>query len=154
MRWGCIPAVVIAVIFVTGCAAGEPSAESTPSAAPETSTTPVEEESSPAAASEPEPLGTIADIAGTKWRAEDSDGDFHNITFAADGTLTIATMGISAESSWSVDGETVQFTLPFGPPAGIATMTGTLNPATQILSAAGSDQLGELTMEMTQIPLE
>lgn len=140
--------VVVGMLSLGACSAAEPGADAA-SPDPPASSEPAE---SPSTEDEVEvvPLASIAEIAGTRWTGTDSDGDSHGLSFKEDGSLTHSQGGMRQDTTWAVEGETVVFTIVFGP-GSITEITGTLDPATQTMSAVGVDSLGEVTFEFTRL---
>jgi hypothetical protein len=132
--------VIAGVLLVSGCAAS-------------TEAPPTEPEASAPAEEAPEAdagITSLAELGGTQWSGSDSEGDEHLIDFDDDGTLTHNSYGTRQESTWTVEGETLTFTLDFGGAPGVADITATYDPATGVMSAEGVDQVGTFTMELTQ----
>ena len=131
--------LVAGLLLLAGCSAAD---ESPP---PESAAA-----SASAAPDDDGGIESLAEIGGTEWSGPDSDGDDHLIEFADDGTLTHNSFGNVQESTWTVEGDMLSFTLDFGGAAGEATITATLDPESGILRAEGVDGAGTFTMELSQ----
>lgn len=149
MRWGAVGAGVVLVAMLAGCSASvdtqTPEAEST-----------VEEpvaEPSPEPEPEPtaEPIASLAELGDTRWGGLDSDKDPHRVVFHSDGTFTHTSYGTDQTGEWTATGDTLTFTLAFGPGA-IADLSGGLDPATQVISLTATVEGEPYSMEFEQLP--
>lgn len=122
-RWSAVVGLAV-IVVLAGCAAPLPEASpeppiATPSAEPESY------------------LPSLADLAETEWTGTDEEyRDRITFLFHADGTVSHR----SAEGTflgpgdvWSVDGETVSFTVNYEGAFGVGTHLGVYDPATGIL---------------------
>lgn len=133
---------LVGVFLLAGCAAADDPLPTEPSVS-----APGGEEEEPEADAG---ITSLAELGGTTWSGTDSEGDDHLIEFDDDGTLTHNSYGTRQESTWTVEGDTLAFTLDFGGAPGVAEITATYDPATGVMSADGVDQVGTFTMELTQ----
>lgn len=142
--------VVVGILSLGACSSAEPGADAGSPDPPAASSEPAASPSAEAEAVEVVPLASIAEIGGTRWTGTDSDGDSHGLSFKEDGSLTHSQGGMRQDTTWAIEGETVVFTIVFGP-GSITEITGILDPATQTMSAVGADSLGEVTFEFTRL---
>ena len=120
-------------VALAGCAASAPETTPSPTASVQ------------AVASGPT-LDSLADIAGTRWLVDDSQGDRTTVMFGTDGSVSYVSYGDSfayPEDSWAVVGDTVTWQLTYGARYGVWTCTGTFDSTSQILSGTWTSTVGE-----------
>ncbi|MBX3097970.1 MAG: hypothetical protein KF761_00190 [Salinibacterium sp.] len=133
-RWACVGALALgATLTVTGCTAVAPTPSPSPTA------------SAPAEASVPA-LGSLDEIAGTRWLVDDSQGDRTTVIFGTDGSVSYVSYGDSfayPEDTWTLVGDTLTWQLTYGARYGVWTCSGTFDSASQVLSGTWTSTIGE-----------